>query len=902
MTLAAGTRLGSYEILSPLGAGGMGEVYRATDTRLKRQVAIKIMPADLAADPSRLARFQREAEVLASLNHPLIGAIYGLETSDGVQALVMELVEGLTLADRIEQGPIPVDEAVAIARQIAEALEAAHEQGIVHRDLKPANIKLRDDGTVKVLDFGLAKAQDRGASSSDLTRTIDAPAPAIVTSPVVTNAGLILGTAAYMSPEQARGKAVDKRTDVWAFGAVLYEMLTGARAFDGEDVTEVMAAVVKSEPDWSKLPANTPRHIVTLIRQCLDKDRKTRIGDIAVARFVLSGVEPSAAARGVERPRSWAVWAAAAAAALVALPIGFWLGGDTREVSPLSHLELGVQPAEYLTPSGNSGPRPVRVSFAWSPDGRRVVFSGAKAPDKTDVVLYARDLDRGEAERIKGTENGYSPFFSPDGNWIGFWAGNTLKKIPAAGGPATTICDLPPGSFWGASWGDADTIYFAARTGIFKVPAAGGTPEIVTSVDASTGNRHLSPQPLPGGALIYTAPPDVMYRAAGSTEDRVLIEDASDARFVAPGHLLYMQRATLTGVAFDAGSGRLSGAPVALIENVMQGVNAGNGGDETLIGQFAVSQSGHLLYATGGIMPSRTGALMWVDRSGAAEPVKSVPEGRYLFPKISPDGERVAMEVRAPGSRSGDVWVYDLARGSGTRLTFEGGGSPVWSPDGTHLAITANGLKLLRADGTGKPEALAPAPVAQTPSSWSRATNVLAFLQRPSANTSGIWSLPMSEGSARKSALFLETPYGARYVELSPDGKWLAYVSNESGGPGVYVQAFPSGGEKTQVSIDGGYEPLWHPNSREIFFRGDDLKFKAVAIRSVAPLRVDAPRVMFEAKPGDYDATTPIRSWDISPDGRRFLLVRPVPLTDPPVSRINVVLNWIEELQRRVPR
>jgi eukaryotic-like serine/threonine-protein kinase len=900
MTLATGTRLGPYEILSPLGAGGMGEVYRATDTRLKRQVAIKILPADLAADPSRLARFQREAEVLASLNHPLIGAIYGLETSNGVQALVMELVEGPTLADRIEQGPIPADEAVAIARQIAEALEAAHEQGIVHRDLKPANIKLRDDGTVKVLDFGLAKAQDRQASSSDLARTIDSPAPAI-TSPVVTNAGLILGTAAYMSPEQARGKAVDKRTDVWAFGAVVFEMLAGTRAFDGEDVTEVMAAVVKSEPDWSKLPASTPRHIITLIRQCLDKDRKTRIGDIAVARFVLSGVEPSATPKG-EGPRSWAVWAAAAVAAVVALPIGFWLAGEAPEAPPISHLELGVQPAEYLTPSGNSGLRPVRVSFAWSPDGRRVVFSGAKAPDKTDVVLYARDLDRAEAERIKGTEGGHAPFFSPDGQWIGFFAGDTLKKIPSAGGPATTICALPDG-FWGASWADGDVVFFGARTGIFKVPAAGGTPESVTTVDPLTGNRHLFPQPLPGGrGLIYTSPPDVMYRGLDTGEERVLIEDASDARFVAPGHLLYMQRATLMGAAFDAGAGRLIGAPVALIENVMQGVNAGNGGDETLIGQFAVSQSGHLLYATGGIMPSRTGVLMWVDRRGRAEPVKSIPEGRYLFPKISPDGERVAMEVRAPASRTGDVWVYDLARGSGTRLTFEGGGSPVWSPDGRQLAITANGLKLLRADGTGNPEALAPAPVAQTPSSWSRGTNVIAFLQRPTANTSGIWSLPMSESGGRKPSLFLETPYGARYVELSPDGRWLAYVSNESGGPGVYIQAFPSGGEKTQISIDGGYEPLWHPNSREIFFRGDDLKFRSVAIRSVAPLRVDAPRVMFEAKPGDYDATTPIRSWDIAPDGRRFLLVRPVPLTDPPVSRINVILNWIEELQRRVPR
>ena len=520
MPLASGTRLGHHEILSSLGAGGMGEVYRAADTRLKRQVAIKILPPDVARDPARLARFQREAEVLASLNHPHIAAIYGLEEADGVNAIVMELVDGPTLADRIDRGPIPIEEALPIARQIAEALEAAHEQGIVHRDLKPANVKLRDDGAVKVLDFGLAKARGGAGDSTDAAATIlVANSPTIAPSGArpadrargMSEAGAIVGTAAYMSPEQARGQAVDKRTDVWAFGAVLYEMLAGKPAFAGESVSDVIAAVLKTTPDWSALPRDVPAPIVTLIQRCLEKDRRTRIGDIAVARFVLSGDATTAAPLAPVQPppaRRRLLLPSIAAAAIVGAAIG-WLGNRRGAETPrtIAHLQMSVVPAEMLAPGFNAYPRPSRTAFALSPDGSRIVYAGLR--DRVRQ-LFVRDFGRAAAALLAGTEGALAPFFSPDGEWIGFVADNKIKKVAVGGGPTAAICDVIATQFWGASWADDGSIVFAARGGIFRVPSTGGTPAAVTTTNLAKGERHLLPQALPGSkAVLFTDPPNV---------------------------------------------------------------------------------------------------------------------------------------------------------------------------------------------------------------------------------------------------------------------------------------------------------------------------------------------------------------------------------------------------------
>jgi len=933
MSLIAGTRLGPYEIVGPLGAGGMGEVYRATDTRLKRQVALKILPAAMAADPDRLARFQREAEVLASLNHPLIAAIYGLEDAPSsghdegrVKALVMELVDGSTLADRIAHGPLPIDEALPIARQIAEALEAAHGQGIVHRDLKPANIKVREDGTVKVLDFGLAKLAEAAATSrvvrddpSSATTllsqapTLATPAPAVGNAGAMTGVGVILGTGPYMSPEQARGRAVDKRTDIWAFGAVLYEMLTGARAFDGEDITEMIAAVVKTTPRWTALPAETPPTVVTLIQRCLEKDLKARVGDIAVARFLLADYATLSAPAAVAHaaigagPR-WRQMIPPIAVAMLAGALIVWLLPKRTSNAPqVTHLQMNVQPAERLASSiANGNARPSRTAMAVSPSGRIVVFNGMRGLASS---LFARQLDRADAAPIQGTENAVGPFLSPDAAWVGFFADNKLKKVPIAGGPPIVICDVP-GNFWGASWGPDGTIVFASNDGIAKVSADGGASTMITSPDASKGEqRHLLPQLLPGGkAFLFTVKgtddwdtANIVVQPVAGGERRVLVQGAADGRYVSTGHLVYMKSGTLTAAPFDIRSQRVTGPAVPLIENVMQGVNASNGGEETGAGQFAVSESGTLVYVVGGIGLSLHGTMEWVDRKGVGQQLTTIPAGPYLGPRLSPDGRRIAVSVRHPNNRLTDVWIYDALRGAPTRLTFNGGGQPVWSPDAKRLVYGTGGLSAISADGGGQPERVTQSELNQIPSSWA-STNTIAFLQRTAKGSNGIWALPM-DGN-RQPTLFLESQFTLWYPEFSPDGRWIAYTSNESGTPEVYVRSYPGPGEKIRISTAGGFEPMWTPNGREIVYRSGTLErqqFFAAAIRASSTFQADAPRLLFDTKGGTYEATVPTRSWDMSADGQRFLLLRPVPSTDKFVTDMHVVLNWTEDLKRLVP-
>ncbi len=929
MALNPGTRLGPYDVVAPLGAGGMGEVYRARDTRLKRQVALKVLPQPLAGDPDRLMRFQREAETLASLNHPYIAAIYGLEDAAGVLALVMELVEGPTLADRIAQGPIPIDEALPIARQIAEALEAAHERGIIHRDLKPANVKLREDGTVKVLDFGLAKLADpsltqTGQPDSRIgSQPVDLTQPPALTSPAaVTGIGMILGTAAYMSPEQARGRVVDKRTDVWAFGAVLYEMLTSKRAFAGDDMTDVIAEVVRATPSWAALPSDLPPQVVTLIQRCLEKDRNARIGDLAVARFLLSerSIDSSitsavvrAGADVVRRRRSFVLpwmFAGVAGALLGGMAIGWLLPRQTRSESAVSHLQMGIQPAEEIIGS-TARFRPSRTAMAVSPNGRLVVFSAVRG---TTAQLYARSLDAVEATPLPGTEGAINPFFSPDGTWIGFWADNKIKKVASAGGPPAAICDVPGARPWGASWGDDGTIFFAGDTGIFRVPSDGGAPTAVTKPDADKGGRHLLPHALPGGnVLVYTTiasndwtTANIVAHFLDTGESRVVIEGAADARYVAPGHLVYLKSGTLTAVAVDERTKLPNGTPVALLDNVMQGVNAPNGLDETGAGQFDVSAAGTLVYLPGGIGPVRQASLYWVGRTGAEQRLEA-PPAAYLSPRLSPDGQKIAVAIRRGAMRDTDVWVLDAQRGSSTRLTSDGGGEPIWSPDGKRVVYrgSGGGLYVMNGDGSGAPEPLTTnvtsMDLLQMPSSSSPRDNAVAFLQRPApGQPMAIWTVGMADRTPR---MFLDTRFIFRYPEFSPDGQWMAYVSTESGGNEVYVQRHPGLGEKTRISTAGGGEPIWVAGGRELLYRrgaDNQQQIMSVTIRSLAPFAADAPRVLFETKGPRYDGTTPVRGWDASADGQRFLMLRTAESPDQPLTTLQVVLNWTEELKRRV--
>ena len=910
--------IGPFRVVEKIGAGGMGEVYRATDVRLKRQVAIKILPSALAADPDRLARFQREAEVVASLNHPNVAAVYGLEDAAGVKALVMELVEGPTLADRIAQGAIPIDEALPIAMQIAEALEAAHGQGVVHRDLKPANIKVREDGTVKVLDFGLAKLSETASRSV----SSDPSMSPTLTSPVAaTGIGMIMGTAAYMSPEQARGRAVDKRTDVWAFGAVLFEMLTGTRAFEGEDITETMASVVKSTPNWSALPSNTPPHVVTLIQRCLDKDRNTRIGDLAVARFLLAGHETATAAPGAAAqattaasrggwPTAWI--AAAVVAALTAGALVGWLfsGPTSAVITSATRLQMNVAPAYSLVGS-IAAVRPSRTAIAISPDGRLVVFAGTR--DNVSQ-LYRRQLDRADAEAIPGTENGANPFFSPDGEWIGFWADNKLRKIPVGGGPAAEICEIPgtgAGGIrrtYGVSWGPRGDILFASATGIFSVPAGGGAPVSLTTADLSKGERQFLPSWLPdGNAFLYTITTALDWDAATIVVQpiekgarQVLITGGADARYVNTGHLVYMKTGTLMAASFDPGSRKVNGSPVALVEGVMQGINAPNGGDETGAGQFAVSDSGTLLYVLGGPGPILQQAMVWVDRKGVAQPFPGDPVGPYLTSRISPDGQKVVTAMRRGATRVADLWVYDVVRGTPTRLTSTGdNSSPVWSPDGKRVVF--NGLRVIGADGSGKPTSLSSSEIAQTPATWSPAG--ITFLQRTQTG-SGIWLLPLEGDRPLATKLVLESTFSLTHPDLSPDGRYIAYISNESGSQELYVQSYPAGGEKIRISTSGAGEPIWTANGRELLFRSstsERQQFFSAAIRSMTPFLADQPRLVFDVKCCPYDGTTPVRSWDATSDGQRFLLRRRVESTDKPVTAAHIVLNWDQELKRLVP-
>jgi Tol biopolymer transport system component/predicted Ser/Thr protein kinase len=894
MPLAPGTRLGPYEVQSLLGAGGMGEVYRARDTKLKRDVALKILPEVFARDPERMARFQREAEVLASLNHSNIAHIYGVEE----RALVMELVEGDS-----PEGPLGFDEAWKIASQIADALEYAHEKGIVHRDLKPDNVKVSPEGAVKLLDFGLAKAfiesrEAGGDPENSPTVTVGA-----------TVAGTVMGTPAYMAPEQAKGKRVDKRADIWSWGVMLYELLTGVRTFKGESLADTLAQVLTAQPDLEKAPPQARR----LLRRCLEKDPRQRLRDIGDARDLLDepGTAPLQSRLGSQSRLGTLGWVAAGVLALIAAA-AVWAPwrGNSRAAAPVARLSMDIAPAEMLGPAPFFG-RPVYTSMALSPDGNTLVFAASRGHQ---LQLYKRSLDQSDAAAIPGTEGAAEPFLSPDGQWVGFFAGGKLKKVAMNGGPATDICDaadarsLTWGGSFGASWTSKGTIVFAmGRGGIMEVPAAGGAPQTIVKPDpAKSGDSYRTPQFLPDGkTLLFTLLPSgswdavqIFARRMDTGEQRSLIKGGADARYVPTKHLIYIQQSVLMAVPFDAQRNQLTGSPVAMLDGVMQALYVPNGAVDTGMAQFATSASGHLIYASGGISPAYVYSMVRVDRKGVVQDLKA-PKDKYLGGRVSPDGRKIAV-VKVGATV--DVWLVDLDSGNSTRLTSDGGSWPLWSPDGKRvLFLRPSQFAAVAADGSGAVEPIMTVKTATYPASWSADGKSLAYLESlPQDAINRIWTKPMpGPGEPNK---LIESKFALRDAEFSPDGRWMVYTSNESGAVEVYVQAFPGPGEKHKISTAGGVNPAWARSGRELFYLeprpSGKLAMMAVDFAAGGAFKPSTPHALFE---GDWESTTPLRSYDVTPDGQHFIMFRTEPPPDERVTKLNVVLNWFEELNKRAP-
>jgi eukaryotic-like serine/threonine-protein kinase len=885
MAFAAGTHFGIYQVTGLIGIGGMGEVYRATDTTLGREVAIKVLPDSFAADADRAARFEREAKTLASLNHTNIGQIYGLERRDGTTALVMELVEGLTLAHRLMQGPIPVDEALSVALQIADALEAAHALGIVHRDLKPANIKLRPDGTVKVLDFGIAKALN--------TRAISSPEVLALTAPAMTEAGIVLGTAAYMSPEQARGKPVDQRADIWAFGCVLCEMFTGRPAFGADDVTATLARVLERDPDMHLLPTGLPPPVRRTLELCLQKDVKDRLRHIGDARLALEGrfAVPAPAARA--RPPWSRTLPAAATLVIAALGTGVYVAMRAPAAvatSPLPVTRFVVTPPA-TAPLSNLGGH----DFALSPDGRRLAYLGQNAA-KNGVALYVRELDALEPRLLPGTEvlnpwPNVNPFFSPDGKSIGFAApdGSVIRaRVDGAPPPLKMFhSDL----IFGASWIADDAVVVATGARLERVSIDGaGTPEPLTQEVAN--QLVASPSVLPGGrAVLFMSRagvdlPRVAVLDLETGEEKILIEGGQKPLYASTGHIVFARGATLMAAPFNAAEQVLTGEPVALLENLRRATN--NSPD------YALSATGTLAYVPADDEERWRGALIWVDRKGT---VLGRVVGESLDepddPRLSPDGTRVVVTVGAVGE--GRLWAYDLRGRPPIPLAAEGGaGDAVWSPDSREIAFSAFNttnwqVSTLSSNGSGLAQRMpSAAGIAQD---WSTAGELLFVSGRD------IHAAPVAGGEARNVIATDDNEFDAA---LSPNGRWLAYVSDRTGQAEVWVQGYPDG-VPVPVSSSGGYEPRWSGDGKEIFYLQGSSMYAVAVDTEAAELSFEAPVLLFS---GSFFAapSAETRSYDVARDGRFLMIQREdaVGANDGPAS-IVVVENWFEELKRRVP-
>jgi len=858
-----GTRLGSYEVLAKLGEGGMGEVYRARDSKLKRDVAIKVLPEAFAKDPERLARFEREAEVLATLNHPNIAAVYGFEESPEANGIVLELVEGPTLADRIARAPIPMDEVLPIARQIVEAMIAAHEKGIVHRDLKPANIKITPDGKVKVLDFGLAKAADMRAAESGINVTA---LPTITSPALMTGIGMVLGTAAYMSPEQARARAVDMRADIWAFGAVLYEMLTGRRAFPGDDVTETIANIVKTEPDWSALPPDTSVAVRALLRRCLQKDPERRLRHIADARFNLEDAEllalpalrPSAPARVLP----WAV-AACSLAAAAALAWMMW-SRPARTEKPASaiRLDLNLPPGVELFTSSSR-------TLAVSPDGTRIAFIGVRGGSRS---VFLRSLNQTDATPLRGSDGPTSCFFSHDGKSMGvITAGGLLKTISLQDGVSNAVSE-GVNFLYGATWLQDDTIVFVRSGTLWRVNRAGGMANPVTSLGPQE-SMHAWPLAVPGGkAILFSVLTGDQWRidslvlATGARS--TVVPRASFPLFVGEDRLLLFRDGGMLSAPFDAAHLQLTGPPVRTPDS-LESLNP-----EAPL--YDASPAGTIAYATSTAM-SR---MVWVSRSGLEQPMNDTLRS-YQTPRVSPDGSRVVVQA-------GNLWVQDLVRSTFTRLASKDevtAAFPMWSQDGRKVMVrTSLGLTMHDADGSGHSEVIPGTSEFDYPAQMTADGATLIFLRSGQETSFDIMAMPL--GNPRQIRAIVKTPAYEGGARLSPSGKWLSYVSNESGQNEIYVRPFGGLERRWQVSSQGGTQALWNPNGREIFYR-DGNKMMAVDVTVAGgDLKLSPPRVLFEQRYA-FGAGITIANYDVSTDGQRFLMVK----DEAGAGRLNVVLN-----------
>ena len=900
-----GQTLSHYRITAALGAGGMGEVYRATDSNLGRDVAIKVLPPEVAHDAERLARFRREAHLLAALNHPNIAAIYGLEEADGKPFLALELVEGEDLKQRLARGAIPVDEALEIAEQIALALEEAHAKGIVHRDLKPANVKLTPGGKVKVLDFGLAKAWAGDAADGSSSSSALSQSPTLAHTG--TAAGLILGTAAYMSPEQARGRPVDKRADVWAFGVLLWEMLSGRALFAGDTVTDVIAAVVTREPDLDALPAATPPAVRRLIARCLRKDPRTRLPDIGAARLELQDVRSGATAegpaaaleagigaerRGRTRERLWAALAVALAGLAAVL------------LSQRSHTASEAPPAAHFVLDTPEGVTLGDGTPVLSPDGRKLVFDGQSASGVWQI--WIRALDSTEARPLPGTDAGGALTWSPDGTTLAFVTGGEIRKLVLAGGTVLRICALPRPLIAGGTWSEAGDLVFAAAGSsdfaftLYRVPAAGGEATPLTTLDQSRGETaHTSPQFLPDGRRLLfrvtssQAPNAGLFATSleAPGERRRILPETRHFEYATPGHLLSVQDGVLTARRFDPRQLDTKGEAVSVASNVATWTQVPD------FSWFSASATGHLAWLSGR-SGTRQLRLEWLDRAGKVLGTLGEP-ATYGQMALSPDGRRVAAEIQDPKTGV-DLWLIDVARDVASRLTTDAANErePVWSPDGRELLFTSDSGGdeniLHKALQGSEPAAPLPGGVGATPGerdlpeNWSRAGNTLLYMTLGKDRT--FWAFPM-DGKGKPERL-LSGQFSIDEPHVSPDGRWLAYISTESGQFELYVEPFRRRGEKLRVSTSGGGQPRWRGDGRELFYLSPDGGIVSVSVREGASgLELGRPTTLVSADRTQAVVTGPdYDDWDVTPDGQRFLVkVSATPVERP---RIHVLLNW----------
>jgi eukaryotic-like serine/threonine-protein kinase len=871
MALAAGIRLGAYEILAKLGEGGMGEVYRARDTRLKRDVAIKVLPESVARDPDRLARFEREAELLATLNHPNIASIYGFEDAASISAIVLELVEGPTLAEQLVKGALAIDETLSIARQIAGALEAAHEKGIVHRDLKPANIKITPGGQVKVLDFGLAKAIDSitaPAGSASISPTMVSPA---------TQAGIILGTAAYMSPEQARGKTVDQRADIWGFGCLLFEMLSGRSPFgSGETISDSIAAILTREPDWQALPAGTSVAVRRLLRRCLEKDVNRRLHHIGDARLELDDTSAgeSAVASGGATVRSR--WMAALPWAIAAIGFGaaafaiVWPRPDSAApAARVTRLELNLPADVELFTSART--------VALSPDGARLAFVGVQSGARH---VFLRTLDQFDVVPLRGTDNASMCFFSPDGASIGFvTSSGILKTVSVADSVVTTVAD-EVGFLGGGAWTADGTIVFQRMNTLWRVPRTGGAPRPLTTLDAAhSESRHAWPLVLPGGrTVLFGATSNDRSRIdaidLSTVERRTVVENGTLPLYTTTGQLAFYRDGKILAVPFDAAALKVTGPPVQVLDNIPV-LTSG-------VPPLDISPSGTVVYSPT-IAVSR---LVWVSRRGE-EQIVNDDRRSYMNPRVSPDGQRVIVQA-------GDLWMQDLTRGTFSRLTsgdILANGFPIWMPDGRVMYRSQSGLRIQGTNAPGDAVHVVPGTTdLDYPAAVAPDGDTVLFLRSTESSSFNI--LALSLGDATKMRPIVQTPAYESGARLSPDGRWLLYVSNETGRNEIYVTSYPSLGERLQVSTQGGTQAIWNPNGKEIFYRIDD-KMMAVDVTTGPALKLSPPKVLFDARYA-YGAGITISNFDISRDGQRFIMVKP----ESGAGRLNVVLNRFADHSR----